>query len=217
MTDSPSPRNTLERALTRLDEALTRANVGHFLQPAETAEMREVVAELRSHGLEPSKHLTDYYALANPIDVVITPWIYGNLELIPARFLAEGHRDIALDDAGRLKAGWRGHWIIIARAGSDPYAVDASKPDLPVFTDTHGVGAWQPKQVASSLAGFIDSCARWVDLFVAPGLSPEPESYRDHEDDRGERASRAAWRTFMADLNARDPRATTDSFWPDRT
>jgi hypothetical protein len=216
MTDFQSDGGALARALDRLDAALTTAKVSHFFQPADELELEDVFAELRSHGLEPSKRLTDLYAHANPADVTLDPWLYGSLELVPARFLAESHEGVALNSNGRLRAGWRGHWIIIAKAGGDPYVVNASKPDLPVFTDTHGVGAWQPKLVASSLVNFIETCASWVDHFVRAGLDPEPESYRESGDESGERASRAAWKAFLTDLRERDPEAADDAFWPNR-
>jgi hypothetical protein len=58
------------------------------------------------------------------------------------------------------KAGaWQQNWIVVGHemACSDPLIVDAADPALPILTDFHGQGEWQPSCIAISLDAFVSS------------------------------------------------------------
>ena len=52
---------------------------------------------------------------------------------------------------------WQKNWLVIAidTELGDPYFVDTSLEQLPVFTAMHGEGGWQIDAVASSLNSFL--------------------------------------------------------------
>lgn len=53
---------------------------------------------------------------------------------------------------------WKSSWVVIARDTElgDPYFVDISDDNFPVYTAVHVEGLWQPELVASSLDGFLE-------------------------------------------------------------
>lgn len=68
----------------------------------------------------------------------------------------------ATDAEGRdLTSGqgsWQSEWLVIGTDYfvGDPYFVDLSRPELPVFTAIHGAGKWDPQPVADSLRTFLN-------------------------------------------------------------
>ena len=53
--------------------------------------------------------------------------------------------------------GWESHWLVIAQDTElgDPYFVDISDPQFPVYTAVYGEGIWESTQVATSLTAFL--------------------------------------------------------------
>ncbi len=196
------------RALTEALRAAGRP--GHFeaLFPEEVEESFE---ELRDLGLEPSRALAQAFEVADPVQVEVRPWLHEGLRLLPLRELPEAHEGFAVSE-GRRAERWRGRWIILGVAGSDPYFVDATQPRLPVYTDIFGGGALQPLLVASSWGGLLDLSALWVREFVAHGLAVEPPGVTRDPDAIPWRA-RLAWQRLQEHLRERDPAALDSPFW----
>lgn len=81
--------------------------------------------------------------------------------LVPPSDLDAAQVGYATDAQGRdLTSGegrWQPQWLVIGTDFflGDPYFVDLSRPDLPVFTAMHGAGKWDPEPVAKSLQDFL--------------------------------------------------------------
>lgn len=60
-------------------------------------------------------------------------------------------------DLTKAEGGWHSEWLVIGTDYflGDPYFVDLSHPDMPVFTAMHGAGRWDPEPVADSLRAFL--------------------------------------------------------------
>lgn len=77
--------------------------------------------------------------------------------------LKEAQYGFGKDESGNDLSGsnagdWQSSWIIIARDTElgDPYFVDASVDELPVYTAFLGEAGWETELVAASLTGFVD-------------------------------------------------------------
>ncbi len=193
--------DTIEARLTQIAQALVADTKGldrsvHF-DPSDPAEHKEVFSSLRKQGLEPSKPLQAFYRQHNPIDFVVSPWISGELEFVPLRELSDVHDGYAWDERGKRSDIWRGHWIIVALADNDPYFVHTGKKTLPVYTDTHGMGAWQPTLVASSLARFLAVLHQWYAHFPAKQVSADMTAYLDAKDEYGRARCDRSWTELL--------------------
>jgi hypothetical protein len=50
---------------------------------------------------------------------------------------------------------WQPHWIVIESIEADPIIADVRFPQVPVLSDYHGSGRWDPSPMFDSLADFI--------------------------------------------------------------
>jgi hypothetical protein len=70
-----------------------------------------------------------------------------------------GYR-IAPDGRSLVGPGaWEQQWMVIGHDDlcGDPIFVDVTKPELPVFTASHGQGLWEAELIAQSAASFFES------------------------------------------------------------
>lgn len=65
--------------------------------------------------------------------------------------------DVQGRDLTSGEGAWQPDWLVIGTDHflGDPYFVDLSQPDMPVFTAVHGAGKWDPQPVADSLRAFL--------------------------------------------------------------
>lgn len=63
------------------------------------------------------------------------------------------------DLCGENEGDWLREWVVIGTDTEvgDPFFVDSSNPELPVYTAMHGMGTWEPDLVAKSLKSFIEA------------------------------------------------------------
>lgn len=66
-----------------------------------------------------------------------------------------------VDLTGFRSGEWQKSWLVFGRDTElgDPYFVDTSEQQLPVYTAMQIEGLWQPEAVASSLASFMQCLA----------------------------------------------------------
>lgn len=58
---------------------------------------------------------------------------------------------------GEKPGDWKKEWLVFGRDTQlgDPYFVDTSAGDLPVYSAMHGMGKWEPLDVCPTLKGFL--------------------------------------------------------------
>jgi hypothetical protein len=61
-----------------------------------------------------------------------------------------------MDLCGESAGQWRRSWFVIATDGQgDPLFVDSARTEFPILTAGHGMGAWEPTPVSTTLAHFL--------------------------------------------------------------
>ncbi|MCL1036105.1 hypothetical protein L2750_02905 [Shewanella submarina] len=63
------------------------------------------------------------------------------------------------DLTGTGEGDWQPGWVVVARDTQlgDPFFVDTTQPQLPVYTAMHGMGSWSADEVATSLEAFLNT------------------------------------------------------------
>jgi len=94
----------------------------------------------------------------------------GGIKLFSAAEVEDGQIGYSVSRDGSSlcsdeNGAWQPNWVVIGyeTACGDPLFVDTDAATLPVFTATHGQGAWEPIQIAASVETFgkcIDEFSR---------------------------------------------------------
>ena len=102
--------------------------------------------------------------------------------------LENAQQGYSVDDEGLVLSaeelgGWENHWLVIAQDTElgDPYFVDISASELPVYTAIYGEGIWESSPVASSLAAFLQCLSLLADMAEqqGPQFVPDESSITD--------------------------------------
>lgn len=87
---------------------------------------------------------------------------YTGIELFGPNEIDENQVGYSVSGDGKSLIGtsegdWRKEWIVIGRelCCGDPIFIDASEPELPVYTAMHGEGDWMPNLISSSYNGLL--------------------------------------------------------------
>lgn len=91
--------------------------------------------------------------------------LYAAEELDEAQLGYARHPD-GTSLVGSEPGGWRETWVVIGHetACGDPIFVDTSDEAFPVFTAMHGVGEWNPDQVAMSYDAFLQIVEHFAEV-----------------------------------------------------
>ncbi|MBQ0937509.1 hypothetical protein [Ideonella paludis] len=81
---------------------------------------------------------------------------------------------------------WRQEWLVIAHtlSSGEPLILDTTADSLPILTDFHGQGVWEPWRIADSAEGFFQAFSLVLELGlgrehpVALSKNPLPTAMR---------------------------------------
>ena len=89
------------------------------------------------------------------------------------------------DLTGIEEGQWHANWLVIAMdlEMGDPYFVDVTKAEFPVYTAIQGENYWHVEVVTPSLVGFINSlnCLQKISQQAESLFVPEDTSMRDEK------------------------------------
>ncbi len=109
-------------------------------------------------------NIEQYIEIRRAIPLEKVSFGYQTVTLFPADELEEAQVGYSLGESGEDFTGenagdWKRSWLVIAYEDSlgEPFFVDLSAQELPVYTAAHGEGVWNPMMVASSFTGFIEA------------------------------------------------------------
>lgn len=96
---------------------------------------------------------------------------YQTVTLFPVDELEEAQLGYSVSESGEVLSGdnegdWKSSWFVIASEDllGNPLFVDLNEEQLPVYTATHGEGAWNPIMVSSSFHSFIQALEEIDDI-----------------------------------------------------
>lgn len=83
---------------------------------------------------------------------------YGDdIEIYGATGLIEGQLGYSYNPIQKaVIEDWNPDYIVIANCNADPYCIDISLDNSPVYYAMHGIGEWSFKKVSESLEEFFD-------------------------------------------------------------
>lgn len=88
---------------------------------------------------------------------------YGDdIEIYGATGLIEGQLGYSYNPIQKaVIEDWNPDYIVIANCNADPYCIDISLDNSPVYYAMHGIGEWRFKKVSESLEEFFDFLGIW--------------------------------------------------------
>lgn len=84
---------------------------------------------------------------------------YGDdIEIYGATGLIEGQLGYSYNPIQKaVIEDWNPDYVVIANCNADPYCIDISLDNSPVYYAMHGIGEWRFKKVSESLEEFFDA------------------------------------------------------------
>ena len=81
------------------------------------------------------------------------------------------------DLTGSGEGDWLRSWVVIGTDTElgDPFFVDRSQPELPVYTAMHGVGSWDAELVSTSLESFLETLKYIKDISNQDSARIDPD------------------------------------------
>jgi hypothetical protein len=95
----------------------------------------------------------------------ITVILYSVEELNEAQ-IGYSVNPLGEDLTGDKDGDWKSSWLVIGYEDSlgDPFFIDLSIEELPIFTAVHGEGRWNRTLIASSFSGFSEALTIVMDI-----------------------------------------------------
>jgi|GEM_PF-668101 hypothetical protein len=106
--------------------------------------------------LNPPLDYLDFLTKASPLNVEINLKDYGMIHLLGAQELIEGQVGYShiLED-NRKDEEWPENYIVIATCNADPFCIDASQVNSPVYYAVHGMDEWDFEEAFPSFMHFL--------------------------------------------------------------
>ena len=106
--------------------------------------------------LNPPSNYMDFLEKASPLNVEMKLKDYGLVLLYGAKDLIDGQTGYSfISEDGNKSDDWPENYIVIATCDSDPFCIDASKDNSPVYYSMHGMGEWDFDEAFDSFADFL--------------------------------------------------------------
>ena len=112
--------------------------------------------EMIKSQLNPPANYMDFLIKASPLNVEMNLKDYGTVLLYGAQDLLEAQYgySVVQEDGNEMDA-WSENYIVIATCEADPFCIDASQVNSPVYYAVHGEGAWNFDEAFVSLGDFL--------------------------------------------------------------
>ena len=156
MQEPKTPEEKIYAALNkrlenRREKNKDKAHPAYWLIQADTDDI-----ELIRNQLNPPENYMDFLAKASPLNVEMNLKDYGVVLLYGVHDLIEGQNGYSVvpGESDELDA-WPKNYIVIATCNADPFCIDTSKVNSPVYYAMHGRGDWDFEEVFISLGDFL--------------------------------------------------------------
>ncbi len=153
------PSTPEERIYAALDKRLEKrreknrdkAHQAYWLIKADTVDIEKIKEELN-----PPDNYIDFLSKASPLNVEMKMKDYGVVRLYGAHDLIEGQDGYSVvSKENDEEDDWPENYIVIATCEADPFCIDVSQSDSPVYYAVHGMGEWDFEEAFKSLGDFL--------------------------------------------------------------
>jgi hypothetical protein len=154
--------------MTNLTESIQRfsSSIQQFDIKASLLTLPKEQLELLKYSLLLSAEIEKWYASeAIPVNVIIR-WTANELVLYSPLNLLENQAGYRwnTNTPNELLDDWNINWLVIGDIGGDPIIAHIDKVGTPISMALHGMGYWNPLEVAPDLATFLDILNIWVNF-----------------------------------------------------
>lgn len=155
------PESAAEKLYARLDQILLEkrakkqdlAHPSNWLIMAEQADLEQIL-EKWNWNL-PYAYL-DFLEKASPLRADIRIRGYGDVSVYGAHDLIRGQDGYSYNPCtDEMIEGWKSDYIVIAERSGDPFCLDLSLEDSPVYFALHGEGRWNFNRAFLSFEQFL--------------------------------------------------------------
>ena len=154
-----NPQTAAEKVYASLDSRLAKkrekntnkAHPTNWLVEASADDLEKVRNSLRL-----SENYLDFLSKASPLNVEVKLKEYGSIDLYGAHELLDAQNGYSFNPVTNEKIDdWPENFIVIASCEADPFCIDCTRDNSPVFYAAHGMGEWNFDEAFSSLIEFL--------------------------------------------------------------
>ena len=154
-----NPQTAAEKVYASLDSRLAKkrekntnkAHPTNWLVEASADDMEKVRNSLRL-----PEYYLDFLSKASPLNVEVKLKEYGSIDLYGAHELLDAQNGYSFNPVTNEKIDdWPENFIVIASCEADPFCIDCTRDNSPVFYAAHGMGEWNFDEAFSSLIEFL--------------------------------------------------------------
>ncbi len=158
-----NPKSVEEKLYARLDKKLLKkrekkqdlAHPSNWLIRAEQSELDDI---LQKWAL-PQGYI-DFLEKASPLKVDFRIKGFGNVCVYGAHELIQGQAGYSYNSTTNTNiATWNSNYVVIAQRFGDPFCIDISQANSPVYFAEHGMGKWEFTKEFDSFIEFLKNLA----------------------------------------------------------
>jgi len=143
--------SALNKKIEKKREKSDKAHPSFWLIQADESDI-----EMIKKRLNPPANYLDFLTKASPLNVTLNLQDYGTVRLNGAHELVEeqaGYSRILEDN--RKDEEWPENYIVIATCDADPFCIDASLDNSPIYYAMHGMDEWDFDEAFPSFIDFL--------------------------------------------------------------
>lgn len=152
-----APNTPDEKIYAALDKKLEKkreknkdkAHPAYWLVQADAADI-----DMIKERLNPPANYLDFLSKASPLNVKMNLKDYGTVSLYGAHDLIEGQNGYSVVP-GDEDNDFPENYIVIATCEADPFCIDITQNNSPVYYAMHGMGGWNFDEAFDSLGDFL--------------------------------------------------------------
>lgn len=121
-------------------------------------QLKEIMDEICSGWILPNDYIEFLYNHENNLYVNLNDDLYEiEIEIYGAKGLLVGQHGYSYNPVQKtVIEDWNPNYVVIANCNADPYCIDISMDNSPVYYAVHGEGEWEFEKDSESLEEFFE-------------------------------------------------------------
>ena len=121
-------------------------------------QLKEIMDEICSRWILPNDYIEFLYNHENNLYVNLNDDLYEiEIEIYGAKGLLVGQHGYSYNPVQKtVIEDWNPNYVVIANCNADPYCIDISMDNSPVYYAVHGEGEWEFEKDSESLEEFFE-------------------------------------------------------------